>query len=95
MPTPAWKNETKKDFKYVVEHIIRAQWKDFYENKDLEEQILIAEKLKILKLSLRPQTKIIKEFKNYTNLVYRKMENLKNKVNYNYKFRNNLNKKRK
>ena len=53
--------------------------------------VQILEKLKIPKLSLSQQTEISKEIKNYTHLVYRKMEDLKNKVNYNYKFRNNLN----
>ena len=98
VPTPAWTIETeKREFKYVVEHVRRAQWKEYYENKDSEdeEHTQIPEKLKIPKLSLPPQTEISKDMKNYTNLVYRKMEDLKDKVNYNYKFRNNLNKKMK
>ena len=40
-----------------------------------------------------PQTEISNEIKNYTNLVNKKIEDLPNKVNYNLKFRNNLNKK--
>ena len=27
----------KKEFKFHTEHIRRAQWKDFYKNKDIEE----------------------------------------------------------
>ena len=81
--------QKKREFKYVVEHVRRAQWKELYENKDSEdeEHTQIPEKLKIPKLSLPPQTEISNEIKNYTNLVYRKMEDLKDKVNYNYKFR--------
>ena len=62
-------------------------------DSEAEEHTQIPEKLKIPKLSLPSQTEISNKIKNYTNLVYRKMESLKDKVNYNHKFRNNLNKK--
>ena len=72
----------------------RAQWKDFHENKDIEEtdqKTHIPTKLKIPTISLPPQTDISKEIKNYTKLIHRKVETLKEKVKQNFKFKNNLN----
>ena len=53
--------------------------------------IISLKKLKIPKITLFAQTEITNEIKNYTNLVYRKIEDLKTKVNY--KIRCYLNKK--
>ena len=92
------KKQIKKEFKFLTEHIRRSQWKDFHKNKEIEEtdqKTQIPTKLKIPTLSLPPQTDISKEIKNYTKLVYKKVEDLKDKVNQNFKFKNNLNNKMK
>ena len=72
VPTLDWTNEREKnEFKYKLEHVRRAQWKGFYENKDSkdEEQIQTSEKQnipKLLLLSLPLQAEIGKAIKTYT-----------------------------
>ena len=94
VPTPKWNKEIKrKEWENLFQHIRRVEWGEVY--KDAEEcapeNAITSKKLKVPKLS-RPKTQLLEEeTRTYVELVTNKLRNIEDKVNQNYRKKNNIN----
>ena len=94
VPTPNWNQAMERsEWENLFQHIRRTEWNDIYENSEENnsQNSIISKKLKVPKFS-RPKKYLLKEeTSTYVELVTNKLRNIEEKVNENYKKKNNLN----